>query len=407
MRRVVGGVAGLVLLVFGVIAGNVWSRSKRLGDALVEAANARSQDFARPVHRQPAVGTTFQACLGPVIDSVPDAGLFAFTGKADADVVRDVLDGRAEFAQLSTATVTALHHDVALAREALACSRAPMLGDAPGLGPFAGWQHPRQRRSPQLQINKLALLEAQELLRDGHADEALELCGDVWAFSRDLVYDEGLIGAMLCTAMVQRSMQTCSLAVDRASAAAKSRFLAELVEVRRGLPSFADVLDTERVEGQLIGWGDFLSERQLRQLPANARELASESNVSDESHPVGSAARWLYWSEAVDTGRRLSSAARLPTRRTAVASIDAEHSVLKALVNADTPESAMLGYMLRYDVVPHEFDLLEAAARVDLGLTPLSSVTVTHLDGGVELHVEWDVDAGESVIVHPDSTDAG
>jgi hypothetical protein len=398
-------VVGLVLLLLGVVAGNVWSRSKRLGDALVDEANARSQDFARPVHRLPAVGTTFQACLGTVIDSVPDGGLFAIERKADADV-NDVLDGRAEFTQLSTATLAALHRDAAIEREALACSRAPMLGDAPGMGPLAGWQHPRKRRSPQLQINKLALLEAQELLRDGHADDALELCGDVWAFSRDVVYDEGLIGAMLCAAMVQRSMQTCGLAVDRSSAAAKSRFLAELVELRRGLPSFAEILDTERVQIQLFGWGDFLSERQLRQLPANARELVGESSANRESHPVTSMARWLYWSEAVDTSRRLSSAARLPTRRTAVASIDAEHSILLEALT-DPGDGAMSGFMRRYDVVPLEFDLLEAAARVDLGLTPLSTVTVTRVDGGVELHVEWDVDAGESVIVHPDSSDAG
>lgn len=381
--------AAVVLLASVLVALIV--RARQAGEALVDEVHRLSAPRPRPVHRVPAEGTTYGACLGPLLDQNGDAGVFGFGAP---DEMKEALAAVLEGGRAIDALPAKIQADLAAVTpwldQALACTRAPATcGDAAGLGPFAGGDGPRETTpfDPSAQARIAGLAMRADLAR-GKPGRALARCADALAVLRDGVSERGLIGVMHASAGVKDLMQPCGAAIDSADATAQRQFVDELGLIRTGFLTFAQLMELDRVQMQLIAYGSELTGDQRARLPPNAQNLAAANPVSTE-WDVKRLVAWLSWPAVDARARRLEvAAAASPDRDRELRKVEEEGRLLSWTVPEWTsPPGTWPNFAQRYDARARGLDLLESAARVSLGEPPLPGVDVATRDGSVFLAV--------------------
>lgn len=274
------------------------------------------------------------------------------------------------------------------AREVTDCTRAPVVGDERGLGPFAPWGDPRESISAIASQNAAKALQVTGWGTE--SEMALSDCADTLALARDVALDKGLVGAMVASSVVKLGVPACAHAIDNADDRRRRRFIQEVRLIRSGLPSFADILVIEKAQMQLVLFGDFLWAADQERLTSNALGLA-RSQLSNASGGGAkyfkSAALWLFWGGYVAKLDRMIEASRTKDRDTVLAEVDANPELAEQVVGWGLPGSNWLGFAHRYDLLLRIFDLLESAALARLGEDPLAGVQARPEDGRTILTV--------------------
>lgn len=282
-RRSIGLFTTGVLVAVALPAGVLFLRlldTPALGERLVADASALAADqAARASHvASPAPGS-FGDALSPHLAALDAGAARKGEGKdeekarADADKERRaVQDGKKAIADLPGYWRQALERDGGAALGLLAATHAQTALGPPGLRAIVGQESSQQRPSWRgvLYGGKLGALSIRERLGRGQAQEALGLCVDGQALSRDLAYN-GLLAAMVGVVNSGFFLLPCSAALDAAPAAAKRAAARQLLAIRAALPSFAAVYRTESVVMGLSIFGGLLSPAQQARLPASAR----------------------------------------------------------------------------------------------------------------------------------------
>ncbi len=399
MRKVL---VGLSLVAVGVAAATLLGlvvRNHRLADALVDDVLRLSEPRPRPVHRGVPVGTTYGACLGPLLDENSDAGVF-YVGQPEAlrNAIDDVIDGGARFADLPAR----VQEDVATVTpwldRALACTLAPATGgDNADLGMFTSWEPNPRGSTPFWAFNqaRIAAVAIRADLERGDAERALARCADVLAMLRDSVPEKGLMGAMHGDFSVRVLAQPCGAAVEAAPPSALRQFVEEVRIVRSGFVDFAELMELERVQVQFLFFGGELSSGQRARLSPTAQRGAQQPPLVDRGwyqRPV----LWLSWPGVETRLRRLGEAARSPDRAHLFEQFD-QPTVFERLIfsGIESPPGEWERFAQRYEARARGLDLLESAARVSLGEAPLPGVKVTRGQDAVELSVPWVVEPKE------------
>lgn len=388
-RKLLAVAAAFVLLLMAAAAG--WQiHNYALGNRLIEEVRHLSQTRQRDSHRAPVLaGITFQQCLGPLVDTTPDAGLFGFEQASEVKTaISDVRDGLQPIESLQADTRADAARLLPWATAVVGCTRADSVGVGPGLGPFADWDHPRAKVMPPpgLIVPEVLGIEMWNRMSREDASGAVRICADLLAFARDLVSDKGLIGAMLAQRILTAAFAPCTTAVDMANIEARQRFADELVIIRRGFPTFRKVLEIERAEMQLLGFGHLLTAAQVERLPEHARGLTTNAFEAEQTG-TKRLVSWLYWGGYVKQIDGLIEAADQPDRDARFTVITKGDSL--GLIFSDGVPSSMLKFAKRYDTIGHAFDLLESAASVSLGKPPIGDVSAVATDGITTLSGPW------------------
>jgi len=392
------GMLGLVA-AFAVLVGVLLLECHAHAERLVTDATRLSSDRPRSVHREPAEGTTYDACLGKVIDAKPaDCGAYGSTASDEQkQAVAKVLD-EANLALLPERARTEADELWPWAASALRCTHAPGLGQEPGVGAFADWDHPRAADGGLLvqTIARLAAIRVLVSTAEARPGDALTVCADGLALSRDSALDGGLIGSMLAVAMTGRLVPACGQALDAASPEQRVRFLEELSRIRKAFPSFADVLEVESVEMQLMAFGGLLTGSELRRLPENARALAAKHMAS-----TGFLGTVLFWGPFLKQHNALRAAATRNAPDDELERIAHSEDNLAALLVGGPGDGNWVAYRRRYARVGLAFDLLESAARVKDRGAALPGVRQQEEGDALRLSVPWDDKGTRSIVVHP------
>lgn len=380
-----GAVAALVLALV-VIAGFL-VRDRILGGRLVSEVQRLSANRSRPVHRSSSKQGTFQACLGPLLDTMPDgASEFSMSSSTFKEERLAIREGTRPVSTMSSALSERLEQVLPWADAVRTCTEAPEVGSAPGLGPFADWDHPRQRGGG-LGVSSVvaaSMLQVRRDLSGGSSEEALRRCSDNLALARDLVFDRGLVGSALAVAVTRMTLQTCATAVCAAHPDARAAFVEELRRIRLALPPFSEVLVVERAEMQLILFGQFMAGADVHRLPEDAIALAAVGRKQG-----GSIAKYLFWPEYVGKLDALIEAADGPRRDEVFEAKLRSRSLIERMADSSGSDpTSLLDLARRYELVGRGFDLLEAVAQPAEGALPRSVVRV-ELDAGVALSVGW------------------
>jgi hypothetical protein len=150
VRRRLVIAAGILTVLVGALALAMQWRGRVLGDALADDVTRLSLNRSRSVHRGPALeGTTFEQCLGPLLDRAPPGGFF--NQRQPVEVTDEISAVRG-----GTKSIEALRPDIRVdaarllpwAAAVAGCTQAEGVGSAPGLGLFGDWDHPRQKAEP-------------------------------------------------------------------------------------------------------------------------------------------------------------------------------------------------------------------------------------------------------------------
>jgi hypothetical protein len=384
LGRWIGAVAVLAVALPVV---HVHVKNQRLGKRLVDGILEASKDRPRPVVGQPS-GTTFEACLGPVLDEAPDAGVFATSvSQVRKDVLLSVLDGTASFGDTGTELHDELDAFLPWVDRVLACGTAPAVGEAPGLGPFA----PEGPRTKAASLAGLGVAKAVGLFARRSVGEdvapALERCVRALAVGRDLALDRSLLGAMLDASMLRSLAAPCGDLLGRASKAQASSFAAGVRVVRAGTPRFDEIIRTDSLQQQLDVSGRDLPDAERARLPPNAAEAIRRSSLLGDS-VLTHAANLVVWGDFVARHEAMSRAVMGPARDAELDRLSDEMGRIERFSRSDIGEMSFAPFADRYDAVEASLDWLESVARVRAGEAPLPSVTSAAFDGGLTLSIE-------------------
>jgi len=384
LRRGLGALLALAL----VAGGALHLRDRRLGGRLVDDVHRLSAARSRPVQRASSRESTFQACLGPLLDSEPaGAQELARRSSALGAELLAIREGTRPVSAMSRALAEQLDQVLPWADAVRGCTEAPEVGSAPGLGPFADWNHPRQRGGGLsiTSVVSIAMLQARRDVSSASADAALLRCSDSLALARDLVFDRGLVGSALAVAATRMTLKTCAAELCTARPEARATFTRELGQIRRALPSYSEVLRVERAEMQLVLFGQFLASGDARRLPEEALALSAQGRT--QGHAV---ARYLYWPGYLGKLDRLIEAADTPHRDAVFEAELRSPSFLERLVdNEGTQPATLLDLAHRYELVGRGLDLLEAVASSPTTALPATVSRREGDDAGVILSVSW------------------
>ncbi len=181
----------------------------------------------------------------------------------------------------------------------------------------------------------LAALETRLQLAEGHAEQAVDLCLDTLALSRELALGGGLEGYLRYADGMALTYRSCAGALDAASLERKRRALEQLTRVSEGLPLFSAVLREESVLDQLTYFGStLLPSEAISRLPSAGQALAKESpgavlfhSLIGDTHPL---LRQHVWRRNVSLFDAMVETADLPRdeRLKAFTGIEADHALL-------------------------------------------------------------------------------
>lgn len=306
-------VLGLLVVAIVALAACVVAAATRTGDLqdeLVAEANAlEADDVARPTHVDPPLPTTFGEAALPAFDALQVAFL-ALDGesKADQQSTKDVMLGKRPITEIPASTARVLSGSGDAVRILLRATHAARARGAPGMHTTFNVSANPLSDDGMLRIlagTKLATLEVRTHLAKGETAEALDECVDTLAVGRDASWEQGILGAMIGTAIVFDAAGACADAFDAATPAAGRDALARVSRVRAGWAPLSRAARQEAAWRELVAFGFVISPSRRKKLPADANEVIDAFPLSEHA---------LTWSSATSTfgGAAVHSTSALP-----------------------------------------------------------------------------------------------
>jgi hypothetical protein len=225
----------------------------------------------------------------------------------------------------------------------LAVTHAEKGGLPVGAGSLSRPDFPFQPRGMRAleRVLELAALEMRVLLAEGRGEEAVNLCLDAMALSRELSLGGGLHGSKLAASSLELVYRPCAAALDAASVERKRQALAQLALLGQGWAPPSRLLREELVYHQLVTFGpEMLPPEALAQLPPAGRALVASRGgwffyTSWIGHPATAwishpTSRRYLWHRNVSLFDDMVAMADLPAdeRKRAFARIDSAHGFL-------------------------------------------------------------------------------
>jgi hypothetical protein len=370
LLAIVGGALAVVLASVGGTA-YVTLRTGPLEERLVREAQALARaEYARPSHGLPTLPGSFAERLEPLMDEL--RRLYQQRPEAPEEQTgqwpcRPVMEGSAAASELPARCREALERSRAQVRRVLEATRAEVGGLPEGLRALAAPGDGR-KGDPGMALMygvKLAALETRLLLAEGRVEEAVDVCLDTLALSRELTLGGGLIGQMLSASAHGVAYRPCAAALDGAPVAVKRTAAARLARLAEGFGPVSRMLKEESVAVQLMHFGDLMSAKTLAELPASARALTEAAMGLDMAgNPLDARLSWHKTVKVFDA--LVPVADGLPgSRQRAFTAIDARDD--GALYVVEGPEAATYHqFAERMDVRRLQHGALLALAEVDL-----------------------------------------
>ncbi|MDY7226219.1 hypothetical protein [Hyalangium rubrum] len=350
----------LILACAGALAGLLMRTGPRI-ERVVREAN----DFEGALHpRPPHIGTpttgTFARAVEPLLaearelpEPEPDSmsrpegedevasEAWSKAFQALREQCLDVTVGKLSLEKMPAPCRKALDQGRQVMRRVLAATHAEVGGLPAGAGSLSRPSFSREPSGMRAleRVVELAALETRLLVAEGHAQEAVDVCLDSLAVSRELSLGGALHGSQLSASSQALTYRPCAEALDKASVERKRQALVQIGRLREGRPSFSAVLREESVFHQLTTFGpDFLPPEALSRLPPAGRTLVNAHSgwfffTSRIGHPM---LRRYLWRRNVSMFDAMAAAADLPQgeRHQAFARIDAAHTLLSDFPNA-------------------------------------------------------------------------
>lgn len=266
MRRPVLFAAG-TLATIAALLGGFWLVQQSRADTdelekalLAEIARVESDPRNRPVAGEPIEGS-FGEHLFPHLAALARAhdALQAMTAD-EQSALREVVDGTRPLSELP-ATVTPIEEAARPAvLGALKATLAASARSPEGMRLLSDPDHPLQDdgMSGLATAARLTALQVRRLVDAGRAGEAVDPCVSGFALGRDAGYEQGLLGAMVGTAITRVLFAPCADAFDAAPLEDKRRAAAALPVVLDAVRPLSEVLKEERVYGDLLAFGPIL-----------------------------------------------------------------------------------------------------------------------------------------------------
>lgn len=244
----------ILLVVSAVLAGGLtWllaprpARRERLIEALWEEERATDP---RPTHVTPPLPGSFGDLLEPHLAGLRESfDAYAHLGAPGRDAVARIFGGREPIQRLSPEILEDLAVHRRAMQGALVATHAQSARAPSSLRLFATLR-PGNQAPEAMHAGRLAALDMLVLLDEGRTDEAAAECADALALGRDLSYPS-VLGRMTGIAVNTMVSPACSRALSLASADTLERVRGQLLQIRRGTPRFARILQRERLFGQL------------------------------------------------------------------------------------------------------------------------------------------------------------
>ncbi len=399
IRAIGCGVFVLILACGGVLAGLLLRTSPRIERVVREANALEGAPHLRPSHIFPPSPGTFAEAVAPHLaearelaepepDTVPrpegddEAASEAWSKAFEALRERclEVTAGKLPLETLPAPCRRALDQGRQVMRHVLAATHAEVGGLPMGAGSLSRPSFSRQASGMRAleRVVELAALETRLLVEEGHAEQAVDICLDALAVSRELSLGGGLPGGQLASSSQQLAYRPCAAALDQAPVERKRQALMQLARLREGRPSPAAMLREESVFHQLATFGpDFFPPEALSRLPPAGRALVNTHggwffSTSRIGPPL---LRRLLWRRNASLFDAMIAAAELPSgeRRQAFERIDIDHALL-----ADHPGAV---HALEYH---RQLELLEAHTSQLAALVALVEVDIARVARG-----EW------------------
>ena len=284
-RPLLALVGGALAITVASVGGTAYLtlRTGPLAERLVREVNALAKArHPRPSHVTPAKPGTFAEHLEPLMGEV--LRLYRERPGALRDSASEwpclaVLEGRAPVSELPPSCLAALEQGRELVTRVLEATHAEEGGLPEGLGPLASPAHAHARDGMlALQyVVRLAGLETRLRLARGKAEEAVDVCLDSLALSRELA-GGGLLGHMVSAAGHGALYRPCADALDAAPWERKRSAVTQLSRLAEGLVPFSWTMKQESAAVQLMAFGGLMSAKARASLPVGARELATQSH---------------------------------------------------------------------------------------------------------------------------------
>ncbi len=366
----------MLALALAVAAAWLWRLSRdtdALASQLVADVLAVPRTFERPSHLDVPVPGLFADGVAPELEAL--GTLLAKWKALDADAVQEactqVRDGEKAWAELPAPCLSQLDEGSLVALRTLGAGRREKAGMPEGQAALAAPEGPGSDGLVRLQhAQRIAALEVRRRLAEGRPDDAAALCVDALAFSRDLGWGTGLIGAMVSVATTQMVKTPCEEAMAEASAQAQADAAVSLRRVAEGLRPFEHAMREEALYSPLLAFGSLLSDEHRAQLPPGALAIVDGSDIPGADNVAARAVMRDAWTRMAPMHQALASAMALPpaeraARLDALAAeaseslnpivrmgmpnfgkfaerADAQRAVLEGLIRVSTPRTSSL-----------------------------------------------------------------
>lgn len=212
---------------------------------VAQAAALEAERFARPSHVSSPGSGTLTSSLEPHLEPLFElaARLLAFDDAHAERCLEAQLDSSGAAPAREPLCAVILTEAGQLVRRVLASSRAKEGGLPEGMRYF---EPPDQRRAKEGSLAfafafRVAAVKIASLTASEHVDEAVDLCLDGFAFSRDLAASS-LLGAVSSDGMRRRLVAPCARAFDVASTNGQAEALDALQTIDGSMPRLSTLL---------------------------------------------------------------------------------------------------------------------------------------------------------------------
>ncbi|NPC87040.1 hypothetical protein HPC49_53780, partial [Pyxidicoccus fallax] len=318
----VGGTAYLVL------------RTRPLAERLVREANALEQErYPRPSHVTPARPGTFAEHLEPLLgdarqlyDERPRELRVHVARKVPCLMV---VTGERPVSELPSACREAVERGWERVSRILAATHAEEGGlpRSVGVMPSRGREAADATRMALLHVVELAGLETRLRLARGSAAEAVDVCLDALALSRDMTLGGGLAWHWYSALSHEVLYRACADALDAAPLARKRSAVTQLSRLAEGLASLSRTLREHSVQTQAELFGVAVSGETRDALTPRVRAFLDAHQIPDLKGSLFSLTP-LEWRKTVKVFDAMVAVADLPpaARQQAFAAIEEEHT---------------------------------------------------------------------------------
>lgn len=405
LLAVAGGVFVVILASLGGTA-YVLLRTRPLAERLVAEANALARTkYPRPSHVTPALPGTFGEHLEPLMGEL--LGLYRARGEPfrSRDLPGFPCSGVIEGREPVSALPSACREELEKGREWVARVLAATHAEAGGVPEWMRNEsppppHSEPDRQVLLYVVRRAALETRLLLAEGRAAEAVDMCLDALALSRELALDGEDPGQSASSAGMMLAYHPCAEALDVAPLERKREAAGQLSRLAEGFPPFSRVMKQASVRSQLTAFGTMMPAELLAALPAGAQYVVKMRSTGELSSSYPLAARLIWRKTVKGFGTLIAAADQTPAaRKRAFAAYDEgiarelfpyslangafydkvagkmdlarlQHDALRALVEADLQRAEEGRWPERLTSRPHASFVLESTSPAEAHLRP-------------------------------------